>query len=212
MKLWTGVLLTICSLALVFAMGIYAYKINHTTQHLMIEYTITTDSLGHVSKEARDLADSIINEMKRQEHLLEDKYEYVINQQSNAQDMLAVGGILLGIIVSIVGFFGYSTMQSIEEKATAIANEAANKAYEKKLKDLQDKRFKEYLNDNAKPEVDKQIKEAIISQTKDFTSTIDNLTSRIKNLEEDNQKSEKGSKIICTSEPTTVKPDPNPFY
>lgn len=211
MKNWAWVVLLLCSVALVCALVLYAFRINHTTQHLTIEYTITTDSLGHVSKESRELADSVINEMKRQEHLLEDKYEYVINQQSNAQDMLAIGGILLGIIVSIVGFFGYSTMQSIEEKATTIATDAADKACLKKLNDLQDKKFKEYLEDNAKPEVDKQIKEAIINQTKELTSLIDNLSSRIKNLEEDRKRSDNGNKVICTSEPTAVNPEPDPF-
>lgn len=183
MKIWAKIILTVCTLALICVLVRYALTMSHTTNHYTIEYTITTDSLGHLSNESRALADSIIHEIQKQEHLLEDKYEHVIDQQSNTQDLLAVGGVLLGIIVSIVGFFGYSTMQSIEEKAESKANDAANNAFNNTIKSLQDKSFKEYLENNAKPEVEKRIKEALNQFEGDMTTSIDDLQARMGNAE-----------------------------
>lgn len=211
MKNWSKIILTTCTLALIGVLVQYAFKINHTTNHYTIEYTITTDSLGHVSTESRALADSIIHEIQKQEHLLEDKYEHVIDQQSNTQDLLAIGGVLLGIIVSIVGFFGYSTMQSIEEKAEAKANDAATDAYNKTIKSLQDKGFKEYLEDKAKPEVDKKIQEALNKFEGDKTASIDDLQARM-------GYAETALKGLCKKAPKTeqkeeheVQPEPNAF-
>ena len=120
-----------------------------------------------------------IEEIRKQEHLLEDKDEHSINHQTNTQDLLAMGGVIMGIIVSLVGFFGYSTMQSIEEKARKIATDAANDAFNKQLEDLQNKAFKKYLEDKAKPEVDKKIEEALNKYEGDKSASIDDLTKRM---------------------------------
>ena len=211
MKIWAKIILAVCSLALVGVLVRYAFAINHTTNHYTIEYTITTDSLGHVSTESRARADSIIHEIQKQEHLLEDKYEHVIDQQSNTQDLFAIGGVLLGIIVSIVGFFGYSTMQSIEEKAESKANDAAKEAYNKTIKSMQEKGFKEYLENNAKPEVDKKIQEALSKFERDKTASIDDLQERM-------GVTENALKGLCKKAPKTeqkdeqeVQPEPNAF-
>lgn len=211
MKIWAKTILAICTLALIVVLVRYAFAINHTTNHYTIEYTITTDSLGHVSTESRALADSIIYEIQKQEHLLEDKYEHVIDQQSNTQDLLAIGGVLLGIIVSIVGFFGYSTMQSIEEKAEAKADDAAKDAYNKTIKSMQEKGFKEYLENNAKPEVDKRIQEALNKFEGEKTAGIDDLQERM-------GVTENALKGLCKKVPKTeqkdeheVQPEPNAF-
>lgn len=211
MKTWSKIILTACTLALIGVLVQYSFKINHTTNHYTIEYTITTDSLGHVSTESRALADSIIHEIQKQEHLLEDKYEHVIDQQSNTQDLLAIGGVLLGIIVSIVGFFGYSTMQSIEDKAEAKANDAATDAYNKTINSLQEKYFKEYLEKQAKPEVDKKIQEALNQYEGEKSSSIDDLQERM-------GVAENALKGLCKKGPSKdsknehdVQPEPNAF-
>lgn len=211
MKTWTNIILAVCSLALIVVLVRYAFTLNHTTNHYTIEYTIKTDSLGRVSTESRALADSIINEIQKQEHLLEDKYEHVIDQQSNTQDLLAIGGVLLGIIVSIVGFFGYSTMQSIEEKAETKANDAATDAYNKTIKSLQEKGFKEYLENKAKPEIEKKIQEALNKFEGDKTASIDDLQERM-------GVTENALKGLCKKAPKTeqkdeqeVQPEPNAF-
>lgn len=208
---WSKTIIGTCILALIVALVLYAFKIQHTTHHYMLQYKIATDSLGRVDKDAKVLADSLVEEIRKQEHLLEDKYEHAINQQTNTQDLLAIGGVIMGIIVSLVGFFGYSTMQSIEEKARKIATDAANDAFNKQLEDLQNKAFKKYLEDKAKPEVDKKIEEALNKYEGDKSASIDDLTKRMEIVElaitglRSHQKTEK------ENETPNVVPDPNPF-
>lgn len=207
MKKCTIFILVFCIITLIVILVRYAFSINHTTNHYTIEYTITTDSLGHINNESKVLADSIIQEIKKHEHLLEDKYEHFINQQSNAQDLLAIGGVLLGIIVSIVGFFGYSTMQSIEEKAI----DAAIETFDKKVKSLQEKNFKDYLENKAKPEVEKKIQDALNKFEGDKTANIDDLQGRVGVVEN-------ALKGLCKKVPNkemeddhVVQPEPNAF-
>lgn len=208
---WSKAIIGVCTIALVVTLVLYAFNVQHTNIHYTLEYTITTDSLGVVNKDAKELADSVVAEIRKQEHLLEDKYEHAINQQTNTQDLLALGGVLMGIIVSLVGFFGYSTMQSIEEKARKTATDAAETAFKKKLEDLQNKAFKEYLEDKAKPDVDKKIEEALNKFEGEKTSTIDDLNNRLIRAELAVSELGRKQKKDATTAAPEVNPDPNPF-
>lgn len=155
------ILLCACCLALLFALIVFAFNVRHTSVHYKIDYGFVVDSAGAVSPQSRAAADSIIHAIERHERLLEDKYQYVINQQSNAQDLLAIGGVVLGIIVSIVGFFGYTTLQSIEEKARTSAKDAADSAFKQRVKELQEQELNRQIKDVVSPSVDKQILDAV---------------------------------------------------
>ena len=124
---------------------------------------------------------------------------------------LAMGGVIMGIIVSLVGFFGYSTMQSIEEKARKIATDAANDAFNKQLENLQNMAFKKYLEDKAKPEVDKKIEEALNKYEGDKSASIDDLTKRMKIVEFAITGLGSHKKTEKENETPNVVPDPNPF-
>ena len=154
------VLVLLCAIAFITALFFYGSSFKHYTNNVVIEYIISTDSLGVVSAESKELADSLISELQKHERMLEDKYQYFIEQQSNTQDLFTIGGILLGVIVSLVGFFGYSTMQSIEEKANVEAKNAADQAFNKTIQSLQENHSKQYWEGTIKPEVDKKIEEA----------------------------------------------------
>ena len=210
MNIWSKILLSICTLALVFALFFYAIHVRHHTTHHVIEYTITTDSLGVITPEARALADSLTLELQKQEHILQDKYEHAIEQQSNAQDMLAIGGLLLGIIVSLVGFFGYNSMESIKNKVETEAEAHAKKAYDDEIKNLQEKWTKEYLNDKVDQEINKSIKDALSEFEREKTASIDDLIGRmvraelaIEGLGKKSRKEE--------SNAGSAEPEPSPF-
>ena len=102
-----------------------------------------------------------MHEMQKQQKLLEDKYQYFIEQQSNTQDILTIGGVLLSIIVSLVGFFGYKTMHSIEDKAKKIGEDAAQKSFQNELSSLQNSQNRKFLEDTVRPEMNRNIEEAV---------------------------------------------------
>lgn len=213
MKSLPKILLFLCAVALLAGLVIYAVGMKHTINRAEVTFVIKADSTGRVTSESKALADSVIGVLSKEEHILSDKYQYVIEQQSKTQDFLAIGGILLGIIVSIVGFFGYDKMQAIEEKAHTIATNSANQAFSDELKMLQEKHNLEYLEKTVKPHVNKQVEEAITSFIEEKASQIDdieqkvnilvpavaNLSKRIKSH---------GQPVGGTSQP---QPEPQPF-
>lgn len=214
------VLLLICIGAFIAALIMYGYKVKNTTIHYTLNHTICTDSTGVITAESRILADSIFNEIQKHEKILEDKYQYFIEQKSNTQDILTIGSIILGIIVSLVGFFGYSTIQSIEEKAKKIGENAAKENYNDTTRELIDKRFAELLQSRLWPEYTKKIDEDLNKFKRDKMSDIDDLKEQIEsiqiqinNIEINCNKSDKSprtflGKNIMTEE---IKPEPNEF-
>lgn len=212
------ILLCACCLALLFALIVFAFNVRHTSVHYKIDYGFVVDSAGAVSPQSRAAADSIIHAIERHERLLEDKYQYVINQQSNAQDLLAIGGVVLGIIVSIVGFFGYTTLQSIEEKAKTSAKDAADSAFKQRVKELQEQELNRQIKDVVNPSVDKKIEEAVNKYWGDHGSQIgalDNEVRLLKNAVSNIDKKIGGKSSIenavTSNHSEVVNNEPNPF-
>ena len=83
-------LVFLCAVAFIVALVIYSSKVRHNTIHYVLEYQIITDSTGIVTADSRQLADSLIGEMQRHDQMLEEKYQYFIEQQSNTQNLLTI--------------------------------------------------------------------------------------------------------------------------
>ena len=101
-KILPKLLLFLCAVALLLGLGLYAIGMKHTTNRTEITFMVKADSTGMVTPETRAMADSIVGVLTKDEKLLADKYQYVIDQQAKTQDFLAIGGILLGIIAIII--------------------------------------------------------------------------------------------------------------
>lgn len=174
---------------------------------------VKADSTWMVTPETRAMADSIVGVLTKDEQLLADKYQYVIDQQAKTQDFLAIGGILLGIIVSIVGFFGYDKMQAIEDKAKDLAESSAKKAFSEELKELQQKHNQEYLLGTVKPTVSKEIEEAMVSFTDQKVAQIDEIEKKINLLEPAVAELNRRIKPQGTPQgnPSQPQPEPQPF-
>lgn len=178
------ILIGLCVVVFIGLLCFYGIKTVISVDPVRMELCLSVDTTGTVSPQAKQLADSLIYEIKKQETVLEDKYQYFIEQQSNTQDLLAVGSVLLGIIVSLIGFYGISTMKSIEDKARKIGEESAKEAFSKRLSELQNRKYKELLEEKFRPEVTKHIKESLNRFEGLKTSSIDNHEQRITLLEE----------------------------
>ena len=183
-KVMQIILVGLCVVVFLVLLSLYGAKTIRSVDPVRMELNLSTDSTEVVSLQAKQLADSLISEIQKQETILEDKYRYFIEQQSNTQDLLTVGSVILGIIVSLVGFFGISTMKSIEDKARKIGEESAKEAFNKRLSELQDKRYNELMKDKFNPEINRQIKESLSKFEGDKSSSIDNHERRLNILEE----------------------------
>lgn len=105
-------------------------------KEVKISYVFQTDTLGTVTPQSRALADSVLYEMSKHEQRIADKYEYIIEQRSNIEDYLTWGGILLTVVISIFGFFGYKSLHDIQERILKHVEPSAQKAAEDKAEKI----------------------------------------------------------------------------
>lgn len=118
-----------CVLAILFCVCCWVYgafvKVP-SFQPIRIEVVESDKMLGsnYISKEE---ADSLISVMKRQERMLEDKYQYALDQKMNEDRYFSIGTFVVGVVISVFGFFGFKSLKSIEEKAKENSQRLATK-------------------------------------------------------------------------------------
>lgn len=127
-------ILFLCVTASLTAVIIFAYGKSIVEEEKVVRFTyiFQTDTLGVITPESRKYADSVLHEMSKHEQRIADKYEYIIEQRSNIEDYLTWGGILLTIVVSVFGFFGYKSLHDIEGKLVMQIEPSAQKVAEDK--------------------------------------------------------------------------------
>ena len=114
-----GVVIACCIVMLCasFIIGACAYKQNRQVSHLEpTTFVIKVDSIGTQSEEVALMTKNLIDRMDKQEHLLVDKYEHILEQKEVFNDVVTFGSMLLAIVLSLLGFFGYKSLNSLEEK------------------------------------------------------------------------------------------------
>lgn len=121
-----------CVLAILFCVCCWVYgafvKVP-SFQPIRIEVVESDKMLGsnYISKEE---ADSLISVMKRQERMLEDRYQYALDQKMNEDRYFSIGTFVVGVVISVFGFFGFKSLKSIEEKAKEDSQRLATKISE----------------------------------------------------------------------------------
>lgn len=157
------IILVLAVVAALTVLGFYAFsrnfmKVNHEEKVVCV---IATDSTGVVTPESYALAESVKEAFEIQEHAIEDKYKYIIEQKERTQDYLTWGGLIITVILSIFGFFGYKSLSSIEDRIKKSVQEHATgeaviKAREYAEKELEsyEKRTTENLDEQVKNKAD----------------------------------------------------------
>lgn len=149
------VAIVVCAILL---LGFFVYRkyTSEAPQSLTIEYIIQTDSTGVVSVDAYQIAETIQTYIDKHEHLLDDKYKHILEQKENIHDYLTWGGILITLVLSIFGFFGYKSLSSIEERITDAVESKASKKASDTAEEYAKKRFDEYERHTDKILSDKE--------------------------------------------------------
>ena len=151
-------------------------------KEVKISYVFQTDTLGTITPQSRALADSVLYEMSKHEQRIADKYEYIIEQRSNIEDYLTWGGILITVVISIFGFFGYKSLHDIQERILKHVEPSAQKAAEDKAEKICRSKHDAYVTrTKAKIEAWKTKTETTIYsyQSSKFTSLEKDLTENI---------------------------------
>lgn len=128
-----GWILAACIVVALAVVVIVAKKYPAEKQTYSIDMTISTDSTGCLTPESRAMMDSVMRVVANQNNILQGKYEALAERESDNQGLMTIGGILVTVIVSILGFFGFRSFQSIEEKAIRNAQGAAKKKLDEEM-------------------------------------------------------------------------------
>lgn len=198
------ILLVFCAVSVVVAIVIFAIGSKREIVKHEYTYTIKVDSAGNVTPAAQLQVDSMISTIKQHEHLIQDRYDYVLEQRENSQDYLTVGGIFVTVILSIFGFFGYKSFKSIEEdakssakkiaadKAEEIANEKAtdvatklNNRLNNELKKEQQKALRDFKKEDIPDMVSRAVEQKFGIVVGDKMSKVDVALEKIPTIESD---------------------------
>lgn len=147
---------------------------NSTASVHYVDYTIQVDNIGKMTAESQRITDSLILVIEQHEHLLNDKYQYVLEQRSNVEDYLTWCGFLLTIVLSVFGFFGYRSLHGIEDRIKDSVGAAANQKAAEKADEVSRQKFNEYKSES---------KQDIVTwkdETKGFLK--EDLTNKVKSL------------------------------
>lgn len=229
----TGAVLIACCIAALLA-GILFYGYICKTQeqeHITVQFVIQTDSTGRVLPATQHQADSLMAVMERHEHLLQDKYEHVLEQKEIFNDVLTLGGMLLAVVLSLFGFFGYKSLNAIEEnvkeQAKITANNTAQSSFKEKFDGFK-KEAKSDLEEHIKTQVNEQVgkqfaenksalhksvndkvKKAIKTygdQIDEQKTTLANISQSLSNLDE--RYSKLNDRLLKIEDGMTAKPKP----
>ena len=165
LNILAGMLLFLCSITAIAVAVIVTKKYPAEKQTYNIELTVSADSTGSLTKDSQAMIDSVMHLVANQGNILHGKYEALAERETDNQNLMTIGGIIVTIIASILGFFGFRSFQSIEQIAIDKAEGAAKKKLDeemggeidrvrRKLETEMLKRFDEDIKPKVKAEVE----------------------------------------------------------
>lgn len=145
------------------------------TCRVEIVYSPLPDSLANSSEIyiTQDKLDSVVKKLEHHEALLENKYQTMLSQKADEEWMRDLFVYVFGIVVAVLGFFGYRSFadmeKNISEKAKEGAKEAAREAADAIVPNLTEtkvnsecstkipEKVTEYLNANLNARITEKI-------------------------------------------------------
>lgn len=85
-------------------------------QPVRITMVVQVDSTGTIVKSSKDAAEKIVEAIEKHDRIVEDKYQYALEQRVNYEDYMRWIGLIVTVILSVLGFFGYKSLHSMEER------------------------------------------------------------------------------------------------
>ena len=150
--------------------------------------TERTDSTNMEVAYLKTGIDSLVNVVQEHDRLMSEKYQYAIEERCSEDSAKSFVVIVIGVLISILGFFGYKSFKDVRERGEKIskdvAKEEAKTEVEKNLPDMIRQEFsrefdgqglkilEEKLYNSLKIELHKLIEDGQENQVKDLTSRL----------------------------------------
>ncbi len=124
MEAW---IMCVLILAYMACSGYYFYcsTTNMPSVRKVVVETVQVDSLGKEIAYSREQMDSIINVVRDYELKLDEKYQYLLEKREDDDRFKTWGALLIGLFVSVLGFFGYKSFKDIKNHCEEIAKAEA---------------------------------------------------------------------------------------
>ena len=160
-KITSLILVLVCIGALLFGLVFYVVKVGIKEPKIerVIVYTSavpdSTLAYNYLSKED---ADKLIEDVRQYDTQLSEKYQYLIEQKEQDSQLFYWGSLIVGIVVSVVGWFGYQSFSSVEDKAVKAAKDSSEEYLKKNLTTEVANQSKTYFESAASNTLKEQIK------------------------------------------------------
>ena len=128
-----------------------------------IHLSVNTDSTKIISNDIYAIVDSLRTHIQITEQRIADKYEYFLEQKREENILFSIGSLLIGVFISIVGFFGYKSFKDIENHAKEQAENIASNTAKEQAKNVASNTAKEYLKDNLPQFIDEGLTKITVS-------------------------------------------------
>ena len=129
-----AVILFISFVALIVAAGIFLFKYPKQQKAYTIEMHIITDSNGVCNNETKIMVDSLTSILNSQNNVLRQKYDHLLQQQEDKDTLFTFIGVVISVVISVFGFFGYRSFKSIEDTAVSNAEGMARRKLDEEMK------------------------------------------------------------------------------
>lgn len=135
--------------------------------------TVSPDSIYNEEKFSY-YTDSLMQVINKHEHVIEERYNAILEEKYNTQQYWTIAGILTTVVITILGFFGYKSFKDIETKCVDISKTTTTKIVRRSLGSI----VKSQMNDdNFSSDIIKAVRSEIEN------STLKNIENRLSVLE-----------------------------
>lgn len=162
----------VCIIGIVYGMIAY-FTQPKNIQEYQIVLTVSPDSIYNEEKFSY-YTDSLIQVINKHEHVIEERYNAILEEKYNTQQYWTIAGVLTTVVITILGFFGYKSFKDIETKCVDISKTTTTKIVRRSLSSI----VKSQMNDdNFSSDIIKAVRSEIEN------STLKNIENRLSALE-----------------------------
>lgn len=127
-------ILFVCSLALIGILFIRSCASRVKYEHQVTFVVHCDSSVRNAPTVSTAVVDSLKEIIEHHERVLNDQYQSLVEKKEDDNDWLSMSSIIVGVVISVLGFFGFKNFQSIEEKAKSQAEDKTKQYLEENLK------------------------------------------------------------------------------
>ena len=139
-----SIILGVSFCTLIILLSIKICKTNAVTYEHTIVVADSVLTKQNVSSNTSAVIDSLKQIIEQHEQLIKYQYQDVLEHKKEESNLYSIVTIVIGVIISVLGFFGFKSYQSIEEKAKEKAEEKTKEFLKEHLNSM----LKEQIQEN----------------------------------------------------------------